>query len=399
MICSVRATKVDSFWTGEAVNEGDRGQVSKSERLRKELVKVRKGAGMREPGRLSACPTLIQLAATIRRRRPEDDTDPLVDAMDVLMEAAQELTSDSRRIFTTMFAIGEGRQLPRLEDRRATLAKALGVDTKTIRRREDRVLATVAYSIVEREQTIRLREAHSRLERRQPLEATLAVDWLDRFRHYYRIWTDLSGLRNDFAAFVTRHAEHPDDDAVEVYGPSSLHYFTRFVAHLEQFVSQEGGLWLFSSPDTEVVISDAVYEIAWHPPADDLEQSWLRTELHAVPEEEKHPFIERLRSQRKGQAFIARWNDWLRACASDPGCVPSDPAKRCDVHRVIALCDHYLEVVEREWNMIGDWYHLPPEQVAGKSLPAEALFKQYDYRLPGLDRYGQSGSEGGRDAN
>src|SRR6266498_282524 len=183
MICSVRATKVDSFWTGEAVNEGDRGQVSKSERLRKELVKVRKGAGMREPGRLSACPTLIQLAATIRRRRPEDDTDPLVDAMDVLMEAAQELTSDSRRIFTTMFAIGEGR--------RATLAKALGVDTKTIRRREDRVLATVAYSIVEREQTIRLREAHSRLERRQPLEATLAVDWLDRFRHYYRIWTDL----------------------------------------------------------------------------------------------------------------------------------------------------------------------------------------------------------------
>ncbi len=386
---------MDSFWTGRAVDEGRR-EGSKVDRLRGELVKARKGAGLREPGRLNACPTLIQLAATIRRRTPEDDTDPLVDAMDVLMEAVQELAQDSIRIFNTMFAVGEGTQLPRLEDRRATLAKTLGVDIKTIRRREDRILATVAYSIVEREQATRLREAHGRLERRQPVEASLAVDWLDRFRHYYRMWTDLSGLRNDFQAFLVRRAEHPDDDAVKVYGPSSLHYFTRFIAHLEQFVNQEGGLWLFSSPDTEVAISDAVYEIAWHAPADDLEQSWLRTELHAVAEEEKHPFTTRLQQQRKGRAFIDRWNGWLRECGADPGCEPDSPAKRCELHQVIALSDYYLEVVEREWNVICDWYHLPPERLAGDSLPAEALFKQYDYRLPGLDKYEHNEPEGDR---
>jgi len=68
--------------------------------------------------------------------------------------------------------------------------------------------------------------------------------------------------------------------------------------------------------------------------------------------------------------------------------VPDDPAKRCDVHRVIALCDFYLEVVEREWNVICDWYHVPPEQQAGASLPAEALFQRHDYRLPRLEKYG-----------
>jgi len=254
--------------------------------------------------------------------------------------------------------------------------------------REDRILSTVAYSIVEWEQSTRLRQAHGRLERRQPVEASLAVDWLDHFRHYYRIWTDLSGLRNDFSAFLVRHQEHPDEDAVEVYGPSSLHYFTRFLAHLEQFVSQEGGLWLFSSPDTEVAVSDTVYEMGFHPPADDLEQSWLRTELHAAAGEEKHPFIERLQNQPKGRAFLARWNEWLRSCADDPDCVPDDPAKRCDVHRVTALCGFYLEVVEREWNVICDWYHLPPEKQAGDSLSAEVLFRRHDYRLPGLEKYG-----------
>jgi hypothetical protein len=363
------------------------GEESKVDRLRRELASLRKGAGLREPGRLSKCSTLIQLAHAIRRRTREDDADPLVDARDVLMEAAKELTAESRRIFAMTFALGEGGQLRRLEDRRATLARQLGIGVRTMQEREDRILSTVAYSIVELEQTTRLRQAHGRLERRQPVEGPLAVDWLGRFRHYYRMWTDLSGLRNDLGAFLVRHQGFPDDDAVEVYGPSSLHYFTRFLAHLEQFISQEGGLWLFSSPDTEVAVSDAVYEIGFHPPADDLEQSWLRTELHAVAAEEKHPFIERLQSQPKGRAFLARWDDWLRSCAADPACKPNDPAERCDLHQVIGLCDFYLEVVEREWNVICDWYHLPPEKQAGESLPSEALFQRHDYRLPGLEKY------------
>ena len=374
---------------------GDDGE-SKVDRLRRELASVRKGAGLREPGRIGKCRALILLAAAIRRRTPEDDADPLVDARDVLMEAAKELTADSRRIFTMMFALGRDGELPGLEARRATLARQLGISVRNMQDREDRIVGTVAYFIVEWEQTTRLRQAHGRLERRQPVEASLAIDWLGRFRHYYRMWTDLSGLRNDYSAFLIRHHEHPDEDAVEVYGPSSLHYFTRFLAHLEQFVSQEGGLWLFSSPDTEVAVSDAVYEIGFHPPSDDLEQSWLRTELHAVTEEEKHPFIQRLQGQRKGRAFLARWNEWLRACAADPACVPDDPARRCDVHRVMVLCDYYLEVIEREWNIVCDWYHLPPEQVAGEARLSEVLFRQYDYRLPGLEKYSPSESEGDR---
>ncbi len=390
---SATSPESGKFLAGEAVSESSRGEESKVERLRRELTSLRKGAGLREPGRIGKCRTLTQLAASIRRRTVEDDADPLVDARDVLMEAAKELTAESRRIFAMTFALGEGGQLRRLEDRRATLARQLGIGVRTMQEREDRILSTVAYSIVELEQTTRLRQAHGHLERRQPVEGPLAVDWLGRFRHYYRMWTDLSGLRNDLGAFLVRHQGFPDDDAVEVYGPSSLHYFTRFLAHLDQFVSQEGGLWLLSSPDTEVAVSDAVYQIAWHPPADDLEQSWLRTQLHAVAEEEKYPFAERLRAQPKGRAFLARWNEWLRSCAADPACVPNDPAKRCDMHKVIMLCDFYLEVVEREWNVICDWYHLPPEKQAGGSPSAESLFQRHDYRLPGLEKYGHGETE------
>jgi len=58
-------------------------------------------AELREPGQLRACAMLIKLAATIRRRIPKDDADPLVDARDVLMEVAQELMGKSPlRIFS-----------------------------------------------------------------------------------------------------------------------------------------------------------------------------------------------------------------------------------------------------------------------------------------------------------
>jgi len=102
------------------VSESRRGEESRVDRLQRELTSLRKGVGLREPGRLSDCPTLIKLAASIRRRTPEDDADPLVDARGVLMEAAKELTADSLRIFSMMFALGKDGELPGLEARRAT---------------------------------------------------------------------------------------------------------------------------------------------------------------------------------------------------------------------------------------------------------------------------------------
>ncbi len=157
---SATSPESGKFLAGEAVSESSRGEESKVERLRRELTSLRKGAGLREPGRIGKCRTLTQLAASIRRRTVEDDADPLVDARDVLMEAAKELTAESRRIFAMTFALGEGGQLRRLEDRRATLARQLGIGVRTMQEREDRILSTVAYSIVELEQTTRLRQAH-----------------------------------------------------------------------------------------------------------------------------------------------------------------------------------------------------------------------------------------------
>jgi hypothetical protein len=139
-------------------------QATKVKLLEEELARARQRAALLEPGRLDKCPTLKKLATAIRHRMPEDDADPLVDAMDVLMESAEELPEGQSSIFNMMFAVGEYQQLRKLEDRRASLARSLGIDIKTLRSHEAKVLTTVAYTIVRREQETRLGQAENQIE-------------------------------------------------------------------------------------------------------------------------------------------------------------------------------------------------------------------------------------------
>jgi hypothetical protein len=144
------------------VGETSNGKVGMVDRLWGELKGLRKGPGLREPGRLSdCCPTLTKLAAEIRQRQPEDDADQLLDAMDVLMEAAQRLPQDQADIFNMTFALWEDGELEGVGDRRATYAKRTRKSIRTIQNQEDRILKTIAVAIAERARQSRKSESKS----------------------------------------------------------------------------------------------------------------------------------------------------------------------------------------------------------------------------------------------
>jgi hypothetical protein len=142
------------------------GEVSTVERLKRELEKLRRGAGLREETeRLDARATFLkQLAATIRGRAPEDGAEPLIDATEILSETGQALPNDDRRVFNMMFGIDDDGKLSPLEARRSTLANSLRVSYSKMQRWENRVLGTVARSIIGREQEVRLTKREQLVE-------------------------------------------------------------------------------------------------------------------------------------------------------------------------------------------------------------------------------------------
>jgi hypothetical protein len=149
---SPQSGKSGNFLAGGVVNNSGSGRGSKVNDLWRELKKLRKGAGLREPGRLNDCPTLIRLAASIRGRTSKDDLDPLLDARDVLLEAAQQLPEDEVRIFNMAFALSGDSPLREITARREDLALALNKSVRSIYDREERILKTVAVAIVSREE-------------------------------------------------------------------------------------------------------------------------------------------------------------------------------------------------------------------------------------------------------
>jgi hypothetical protein len=164
----------------------DASQGDKVERLLKELKDLPEQGGVRVRGPLKDRPTLLKLAASIRRRRPGDDVDQAIDAKGVLEEVASKLPEDQAKVFKMMFAIGEFARFSNIGDRRSALAGELGYVPKTMYRREPAVLEAAASKIVEWEQEVRSSESAGSAQPAKPssrdgisvdaIEVTLGVD-------------------------------------------------------------------------------------------------------------------------------------------------------------------------------------------------------------------------------
>ena len=163
------------------------------------------------------------------------------------------------------------------------------------RRYEDNLLADIGDKILKLCEDQELRRARIQLERRNPAESRLAVQWVERFEAYYRIWTPAWALGADLTAYRSTllDPKRPYDEYLpsgelgytqeaqaEGYAVYALYRWAWFQWNVRQFMLTHGGMWLLSSSDAEIRVADLVYEIGWRVTVyNERDQSWLRNAI------------------------------------------------------------------------------------------------------------------------
>lgn len=243
------------------------------------------------------------------------------------------------------------------------------------------------------------RDARSRLERAGSPEASAMPQvWMDRFAVYYRIWTPVYALGADLTAYRSTlleadevwdrrfGTEGPDDpgyskeEQAEGYATFALYQYAHFEWELRQFRTLYGGQWLLSDADTEQAAADAVYRIWWNTPWNERDESYLRSLVAETPEQEMHAFIQRLRATDLGRTTEQEWQEWAATCActwpprssTEHAYFPTSKHHKgistsCELHNVVTACSDYLDLIDRDWKRLADWYHLSEEDRRGVS--------------------------------
>lgn len=284
------------------------------------------------------------------------------------------------------------------ELRRHAAEAAYGMKAETFRKlREPQVIEQVAESILMLCRDGALRQAHEQMAQRHPADSRLAVQWVERFEAYYRIWTPVYALAADLAAYrcILNEIDRPYDK-IDAPGPSrnwmtpndtdpysqeyqaegyvrfAIFRFAQVLWELKQFQLRNGGFWLFSDPDIEVAARDALYELQLHSPNNERDDSWMRATFKQA-DGELHTFQHLLSATTIGSATHQEWQEWAARCqctwdadrtadergiyfataATDPGISPE-----CPVHAMIAAACSYCEIVDGDWMHIADWYKI-----------------------------------------
>jgi hypothetical protein len=301
---------------------------------------------------------------------------------DVLARAVERLPDEGslRRGIGVLVGTAKGYRLVRSTDRRTQAAQLLydvGMSPATfLRRHQEEVLTVLAEELLRFENEFRRRATRQVMEADGPVFSALAVQWLDQFSYYYRVWTDLCGLRNDIAVYLKRKRRTPRHRTLESYCTSSLWYYARFIRSVGRFVDERGGIWMFSEQEVEQAVADTVYLVSWHAPFSEREDSWLMT---ALVLQEPSPtlvlFEHELATNVEGRTALEKWTEWLQSCACDL----RSPLSECEVHQVMRHAARYCVLVESEWNRIAGWYRHPPSQPSTiDTIDVPALFDAFD---------------------
>jgi len=242
----------------------------------------------------------------------------------------------------------------------------------------------------------RLRAERVKLERRHPADSRLAIQWLDRFEAYYRLWTPISRLGDDLLAAITTRrepeTEHPpwdpegeeprdedwkgQEDQAKGYVRGALYAYAWYQLELQRFMVRHGGLWIFSEAEVEQAIADSVYKIHWYTTFNTEDDSWLRRLLAQAQFEEELSFVELLRAMPIGPSVHQEWQEFAATCRCEND---EHPADDCRVHALIRACQRYCQLVDEEWYKIADWYHegtKPRRPLTGAALYDQLLRDQ-----------------------
>lgn len=287
-------------------------------------------------------------------------------------------------------------------ERRERAADEFGASVETFRKRHEReLLGQVADAILVLCQQGRMRQANVALqERRHPADSRLAVQWIERFEAYNRMWTPAWALAADLEAAISTYQEEPSeyapwdpdgeptydrDEQARAYGRSALFRLTSFWLQLKGFMAQHGGMWLFSDPQVEEDVSDAAYRIGWHNPLTAEDESFLRQHLADARHQEATHFWAIVQSLPMGVNIEQKWQKMIL-----DGVDASTEREKAasQVWLTISACHDYCNLVDDDWLKIADWYRpgvTPRKTVTGATLFDDLLRSQRQLREQSSD--------------
>jgi hypothetical protein len=304
---------------------------------------------------LRGCKTILSLGLVTAKAATTDSAEDLAVAADTLIrEAARRIDDgDAYGPAGSLLGLAPGTRGELLKRRREKAAKALFVSPETLRKeREDGLIEAVADELYALDSAYRLRHRHREEAEREPQDNRLGVDWLAQHRSYRRIWTPITGMRNDLA--VLREylaAEEEDRDAISDRLCNITWHWARFSLALERFIDEQGGLWLLADMDSEIAAAEAIYKLGFYVPFGEADSSWLRTMLAEAPHEELDGFGDLLvEAGERRRELMGLWIAWASCPEAD------DSDCECEFHLWQRAADEFVRLIDEDWYAVADWY-------------------------------------------
>jgi len=313
--------------------------------------------------RLRGLPAILSLALTQAKSASEQTDDLAVAAITLIREATTRVDDGPDGPAATLLALAAGTRGSLLKDRRRWAAERLHVSAEHLRKdREPLLLEAVADELYAADSAYRLRHRHRTEAERSPERSALGVDWLAQHRSYRRIWTPLSGMRNDL--YVLRRylaAEQEDQPAIADRLCNITWQWTRFLVALEQFVVEQGGLWLLADMGSEIAAADAIYKLQFYVPLGETDCSWLRTLLAETPHQELDGFGDKLiAAGERRRELMGAWIAWAECPKPD-----DDLDCDCPLHAWLQAADQFIRLIDEDWYRVADYYRATEVDLSG----------------------------------
>lgn len=155
-------------------------------------------------------PALQQAARACGESEREQHDPPAIETM--LRRAVEQLGGELGEACGYLFGLVPGTRGWKPTDLRERAASLYNMQPETFRKEPEQLhVGQVAEEVLKLCHEQRLRLERVKLERRHPADSRLAIQWLDRFEAYYRLWTPISRLGDDLLAAITTRRE-PDSE-------------------------------------------------------------------------------------------------------------------------------------------------------------------------------------------
>lgn len=307
---------------------------------------------------------LLGLTIVAAKSASDDVNDRAVAATTLIREACAAVDDTPSGPSATLLALAPGLRGSLLKQRRAAVAEALGWSLDHLRReRQDDLIEAVANELYAMDSAYRLRHQHRDVP---PERSSLRIDWLEQHRSYRRIWTPVTGIRNDLAVLLEyfEDANARDLTPYDLEGDEQANvsdrlctmswHLARYSTAMNQFVDEKGGLWLLSSPEAEIRVGELVHQMEVLLPFGEADVSWLRMLLGQARDGECEPFVELLiEAGDQRRELMVAWVDWAFESVgktTDPDLRPSGCGQW------LAAGDEFVHLIDDDWFRVADWY-------------------------------------------